>query len=111
MPPLSCSSSRSSSDFMRKSLSSWSWRRFSGSSSAITLLPLHEPLVGFGGMEVRLVAVAPQREHDAGGTQRQHDDGQDPHEEAHPRVLRTEQDRLAVGVDVGLADLRVALAG
>src|SRR3954447_16942878 len=110
MPPLSRSSSRSSSDRIRKSRSSSSSRRRSGSScSAIGTRPLHQPLVGVGGVQVRFLAVPPQREHDASRPECEHDDRQDPHEQADAGVLGREEDRVPVPVDVRLADLLVAL--
>src|SRR5438874_4376760 len=71
---------------------------------------LDELLVGIGRVEVRFVAVAAEREDDATGAEHEHHDRQDPDEQTHTRILRAEEDRLAVAVDVRLADLGVALA-
>ena len=120
MPPLSCSSSRSSSDRMQEvalvlelslgvRASSCSAHRTVSSTRCSRST---SALVGVGGVEVRLVdgcdaarTRCPRHPSASTTTGRTHTSRLD------TRVLRGEQDRVAVLVDVGLTDLVVALPG
>ena len=84
----SCSSSRSSSDCMQEVAL---LLEFLAASSVMRSHPRsarrRRPLVGVGGVQPRLAPVARQREPDARGAEREHEDGQHPHDEAEARAL------------------------